>query len=55
MDQHQPAQVGADEIDAWETDVAADYHNNVDDADDIDDLKNAVENIFDDDGEVNSI
>ena len=54
MDQHQPAQVGADEIDAWLADFAADYHNNVDDSDDVDDLKNAVEDIFEDDGEVNN-
>ena len=51
MDQHQPAQVGAD---AWVADVAADYHNNVDDSDDVDDLKNAVEDIFENDGEVNN-
>ena len=54
MDQHQPAQVGADEIEAWLADFAADYHNNVDNADGIDDLKNAVEDIFENDGEVNN-
>ena len=35
-------------------DVAADYHNNVDDSDDVDDLKNAVEDIFENDGEVDN-
>ena len=35
-------------------DVAADYCNNVDDGDDIVDLKNAVEDIFEDDGDVNN-
>ena len=35
-------------------DVAADYQNNVDDSDAVDDLKNAVEDIFENDGEVNN-
>ena len=39
---------------SWVADVAADYHNNVDDADGIDDLKNAVEDIFEDDEEVDN-
>ena len=39
---------------SWVADVTADYHNNVDDADGINDLKNAVEDIFEDDEEVDN-